>query len=172
VTNSVHQLTDAWIRKMLIKIQHDSPPEMTGCPVMLLRHLMEVHMRMSCERVCSSYCKNSWHKYHLLYIAGRYMVHSDGHQWHDTTCLWQSVVDGYFQLFQVDHHDPINRSFWNCWLHHNNNQQGDDPARNSIDVHVQVFMQNDELLLPILQTFTQSTCSLYATPNAVRFQFG
>jgi len=45
-------------------------------------------------------------------------------------------------------------------------------ARNSIDMHVQDFMQNDELLLPILQTFTQSTCSLYATPNAVCIQFG
>jgi hypothetical protein len=30
---------------MLIHIQHDNPPEMTGCPVMLLVHLMEVHMR-------------------------------------------------------------------------------------------------------------------------------
>jgi len=45
LTNSVHQLTDASIRKMLIHIQHDNQPDMTGCPVMLLVHLMEVHMR-------------------------------------------------------------------------------------------------------------------------------
>ena len=48
--------------------------------------------------------------------------------------------------------------------------QGGSPAENAIDAHLQDFVGNEELLIPILKAFAQCTRSLHATPNALCFQ--
>jgi len=68
-------------------------------------------------RVLAVHVAKRWCKYHLSDIVGKCMDQWFGHHWHHTTRLQQRDVGSCFRQFHVDYHNPINGSFFYCWLH-------------------------------------------------------
>jgi hypothetical protein len=94
---------------------------------------------------CSGYCANR---------NARYYSQS-----------WATLI----QFISYHLHDGIittNTFEQRCLVHVLSTDHEVIPARNVIDAHAQDFVVNDKLLLSVLKTFAQYTCSLHATGNA------
>jgi hypothetical protein len=94
---------------------------------MRLRSIILVARLTSCFRgtfskSAGSLFLKSWPKYHLSDDAAICTDQWVGHQWHHTTHLRQRYVGNCFRHFRVDYHNPINGSFWYCWLHRGYNE--------------------------------------------------
>jgi len=115
-------------------------------------------------------CLQIWPKYYLSDDAVKCTEQWVGHQWHHTTRLRQRDVGNCFRQLHVDYHNPINGSFWYCWLHrgyndllHFNCSKISNRCKSDPCVRKHYYISDSELGLELSPEVLNSTLRVWRT---------